>query len=152
MGAFNSKTHPAQRSVPSHVANLTSRPVSRLSKWSRFHRGQSRKGERAMKKVVQISSRRLFGQFYPQAPAVLPEGLRVTATAAFGFVAPTAAYCYVTNQLQPLYAVSILLVLGSLAGALLNWKRSRRLSGGPTVGPAKRSSETVDSERDRDAA
>ncbi len=104
-----------------------------------------------MKKVVDISSRRLFGQFYPPAPTAVPEGFRFAVTTAFAFIAPTLAYCYVTNQIQPLYVISVLLGLGALVGALLNWKRSRRLGGKP-IEPATRSSQTANGKRNRDAA
>jgi len=105
-----------------------------------------------MKKVENINSRRLFGEFYPQAPRTVPEGLGFTAVTLSAFVVPTLAYCYVTNQVQPLYAIACLLGLGALLGALLHWKRSHRFVSVETVEPMERSSKDADAEQEKDAA
>ncbi|MFY9622618.1 MAG: hypothetical protein WAM70_07630 [Pyrinomonadaceae bacterium] len=63
-------------------------------------------------KVVNINSRRLFGQFYPPAYERVPEGLKFLSGVVLTFVAPTLAYCYVTHEVRPLYLMACQLVIG----------------------------------------
>jgi hypothetical protein len=77
------------------------------------------KEEASMSRVVDINSRRLFGEFYPQSPETIPETVSFFGGALATFVAPTAAYCYVTSQIQSLVILAAQILVGLLLAAVM---------------------------------
>lgn len=70
-------------------------------------------------KIEDINSRRLFGDFGPRAPELVPEGLRFVAGVALTLWIPTLALCLVIDAAE-LRAVMIgEHVLGMLCGLLI---------------------------------
>lgn len=73
-------------------------------------------------KVVQIRSRMLFGQFYPRAEGMVPEGVKFAAAATLALFAPVLLLCYALGHLLPLYLMTCNVALGILWGlSLLKW-------------------------------
>ncbi|HMH43749.1 MAG TPA: hypothetical protein VK557_09720 [Pyrinomonadaceae bacterium] len=98
-------------------------------------------------KVIDINSRRLFGQFYPQTNERVPEGVRFVAGALLTVVAPTLAYSYVTNQTEQLYIMACQLVIGTLAGISLYLQP---FTGPDSCVPEHRAAKATDKTRSRE--
>lgn len=78
-------------------------------------------------KIEQINSRRLFGDFGPRAPEMVPEGLKLLAGLALTCWIPTAMFCLVLNQSVLLYGMLCDEALGALFGILIYKTSSNRV-------------------------
>lgn len=70
-------------------------------------------------KIEQISSRRLFGDFGPRAPELVPEGLKILATVTLTFLLPAIAFSWTMSSTVLLKCLIAQQVLGVVCGFVL---------------------------------
>lgn len=70
-------------------------------------------------KVESINSRKLFGDYYPRANEMVPEGMEIFAGIALTLWAPILLACYVIGQALPAYVMFCDEVLGALLGIIM---------------------------------
>jgi len=75
-------------------------------------------------KIEQIKSRRLFGDFFPRAPELVPEGVKILVGLALTCWIPTIMLSLVTNQSVLIYGMVCDEALGALLGILIYKKAS----------------------------
>jgi hypothetical protein len=77
-------------------------------------------------KIEQINSRRLFGDFGPRAPELVPEGLKFLAKVTLTLLLPAIAFSWTMSSTVLLKCLIAQQVLGGVCGLLLYKQPDRR--------------------------
>src|SRR5689334_15866404 len=77
-------------------------------------------------KIEKLSSRRLFGEFGPRAPELVPEGLKFLAKVALTLPVPALAFSWVMSSTILFKCLIAQQVVGAVCGDLLYKQPDRR--------------------------